>query len=212
MLASSERLLALDARVIVHDQNVDDATIPRLAIRPYPSQYVAPWTANDGSEVVIRPIRPEDEPLIVAFHGTLSERTVELRYFNPMKLSTRVAHGRLTRICFIDYDREIALVADRTNTCTGEHEILGVGRLSKIRGTDHAEFALVISDRFQGQGLGTELLSRLLQIGRDENLRRIVGVILHENVAMKSICQRLGFQLDAPRRRPTDRGRDRRLS
>ena len=120
LLASSERLLALDARVIVHDQNVDDATIPRLAIRPYPSQYIIPWTANDGSQLVLRPIRPEDEPLIVAFHGTLSERTVELRYFNAMKLSTRVAHGRLTRICFIDYDREMALVADRKNTCTGD--------------------------------------------------------------------------------------------
>ena len=133
---------------------------------------------------------------MVAFHGTLSERTVELRYFNAMKLSTRVAHGRLTRICFIDYDREMALVAERKNAQTGEHEILGVGRLCKIRGTDEAEFALVISDRFQGQGLGTELLTRLLQIGRDEKLRRIVGIILRENVAMKSICQRLGFRLE----------------
>ena len=113
-----------------------------------------------------------------------------------MKLSTRVAHGRLTRICFIDYDREMALVAEGKSASTGEHEILGVGRLSKIRGTDQAEFALVISDRFQGQGLGTELLTRLLQIGRDEKLRRIVGVILNENVAMKSICQRLGFRVE----------------
>ena len=129
----------LDARVIVHDQNVDDAAIPRLAIRPYPSQYAVSWTANDGTRLVLRPIRPEDEPLIVAFHGTLSERTVELRYFNAMKkLSTRVAHGRLTRICFIDYDREMALVAERKSPSTGEHEILGVGRLSKIRGTDDA--------------------------------------------------------------------------
>ena len=196
LLASSERLLALDARVIVHDQNVDDAAIPRLAIRPYPSQYISAWIANDGTRLVLRPIRPEDEPLIVAFHGTLSQRTVELRYFNAMKLSTRVAHGRLTRICFIDYDREMALVAERKSTSTGEHEILGVGRLSKIRWTDDAEFAVVISDRFQGKGLGTELMARLLQIGRDEKLRRIVGFILSENVAMKSICQRLGFRLE----------------
>ncbi len=131
----------------------------------------------------------------MAFHGTLSERTVELRYFNAMKLSTRVAHRRLTRICFIDYDREMALVAERQSPCTGDHEILGVGRLCKVRGTDLAEFSLVISDRFQGHGLGTELLSRLLQIGRDEKLRRIVGVILRENVAMESICRRLGFRL-----------------
>ena len=177
LLASPERLLALDARVIVHGPKRRRRDLPRLAIRPYPTQYVTPWTAKDGSQLVLRPIRPEDEPLLVAFHGTLSERTVALRYFHAMKLSTRVAHERLTRICFIDYDREMALVADRKNADTGGREILGVGRLSKIRGTDEAEFALVVSDRFQRQGLGTELLSRLLQIGRDEKIRRIVGVI-----------------------------------
>ena len=195
LLASPERLLALDARVIVHDRSLDDAAIPRLAIRPYPTRYVIPWTAKDGSQLVLRPIRPEDEPLMVAFHGTLSERTIELRYFHAMKLSTRVAHQRLTRICFIDYDREMALVADRKNAHNGDHEILGVGRLCKVRGTDEAEFALVVSDRFQRQGLGTELLSRLLQIGRDEKVRRIVGIIRPENLAMKGICQRLGFRL-----------------
>ena len=72
-----------------------------------------PWTATDGTTLVLRPIRPEDEPMLVAFHGTLSERSVSLRYFHAMKLSTRVAHERLTRICFIDYDREMALVAER---------------------------------------------------------------------------------------------------
>jgi acetyltransferase len=195
LLASPERLLALDARVIVHDRSLDDAAIPRLAIRPYPTRYVVPWTAKDGSELVLRPIRPEDEPLMVAFHGTLSERTIELRYFHAMKLSTRVAHQRLTRICFIDYDREMALVADCKNAHNGDHEILGVGRLCKVRGTDEAEFAIVVSDRFQRQGLGTELLSRLLQIGRDEKIRRIVGVIRPENLAMKCLCQRLGFRL-----------------
>ena len=195
LLASPERLLALDARVIVHDRSLDDDAIPRLAIRPYPTQYVSPWTAKDGSQLVLRPIRPEDEPLMVAFHGTLSDRTVALRYFHAMKLSTRVAHQRLTRICFIDYDREMALVADCKNPRTGDHEILGVGRLSKVRGTGEAEFALLVSDRFQRQGLGTELLRRLLQIGRDEKIRRIIGVIRPENVAMKGICQELGFRL-----------------
>ena len=160
-----------------------------------------PGLPPDGTRLVLRPIRPEDEPLLVAFHATLSERTVSLRYFHPMKLSTRVAHERLTRICFIDYDREMVLVADSTNPETGDHEILGVGRLSKIRGTDDAEFALVISDRFQRQGLGDALLIRLLQIGRDEKIARIFGIILPENVAMKRICEKLGFRLD---HRPDD--------
>ncbi|MGA7500404.1 MAG: acetate--CoA ligase family protein, partial [Isosphaeraceae bacterium] len=113
LLASPDRLLALDARVIVHGLDVRACDLPRPAIRPYPSQYITTWTDEDGTQVVLRPIRPEDEPLLVKFHGTLSERSVSFRYFHAMKLTARVAHERLTRICFIDYDREMALVADR---------------------------------------------------------------------------------------------------
>ncbi len=196
LLASPDRLLALDARVIVHGPEVEPSTLPRLAIRPYPSQYATTWTASDGSPMRLRPIRPEDEPMLVAFHGTLSERTVALRYFHAMKLSARVAHERLTRICFIDYDREIALVAERENPeATGTREITGVGRLSRLRGTDDAEFALLISDRYQRQGLGTALLDRLVAIARDEGIGRIVGSILPENLGMRRVCERLGFRL-----------------
>ena len=128
-----------------------------------------------------------------------------------MKLSTRVAHERLTRICFIDYDREMALVAERQDPETGDHEILGVGRLSKIRGTNEAEFALLISDHFQRKGIGTALLDRLIQIGRDEKIARITGDILPENIEMQRICEKLGFRLDPHRRRSGDQGRDRPL-
>jgi len=89
----------------------------------------------------------------------------------------------------------MALVADRKCPETGEHEILGVGRLSQVRGTSEAEFALLVSDRFQGLGLGTELLSRLLQVGRDEDVDRIFGDILPENGEMQRICEKLGFRL-----------------
>jgi acetyltransferase len=195
LLASPERVLALDARVIVQGPDAHVCDLPRPAIRPYPTQYITPWTDEDGTQVILRPIRPEDEPLLVKFHGTLSERSVSLRYFHAMKFTARVAHERLTRICFIDYDREMALVADRKSPETGEHEIRGVGRLSKVRGTDHAEFALVVSDRYQGLGLGTELLSRLIQVGRDENISQIFGDILPENIEMQRICEKLNFKM-----------------
>jgi len=195
LLASPDRLLALDARVIVHGPKVRDNDLPRPAIRPYPARYVTTWTAEDGSSLLLRPIRPEDEPLMVAFHDTLSERTVSLRYFHAMKLSTRVAHERLTRICFIDYDREMVLVADREDPVTGRHAIVGVGRLSKVRGTDKAEFALLVSDRFQGQGVGAALLERLLHVGRDEAVAGVYGLILPENLAMRRLCEKLGFHL-----------------
>ncbi len=89
----------------------------------------------------------------------------------------------------------MALVADREDPESGRHEILGVGRLSKLRRTDAAEFALLISDRFQNQGLGTALLAQLIQIGRQEKIGRIFGVILPENVAMRHVCAKLGFRL-----------------
>ncbi len=195
LLASSERLIALDARVVLHPPEVTEDQLPRLAIRPYPIQYVTPWTLRDGTQVTIRPIRPEDEPLIERFHEMLSESSVYLRYFHAMKLSQRVAHERLTRICFIDYDREMALVAEHRDPSTGQSEILGVGRLSKRRGRNEAEFALLIADRYHGQGLGSELLSRLIQVGKHEKLERIHADILAQNLAMQRLCTRLGFEL-----------------
>ena len=119
LLASPERLLALDARVVLHDASVAEADLPRLAIRPYPRQYERPWTAPDGTSVLIRPIRPEDEPAMVQFHAELTEETVYSRYFEHLGLSQRTAHERLTRICFNDYDREIALVAEEPDAAGG---------------------------------------------------------------------------------------------
>ncbi|NES01840.1 MAG: bifunctional acetate--CoA ligase family protein/GNAT family N-acetyltransferase [Okeania sp. SIO2F4] len=195
LLASSERLIALDARIVLHDKSVGVEKLPSSAIRPYPTKYVKPWQMRNGDLVTIRPIRPEDEPLIVQFHKTLSEESVYLRYFNFLKLSRRIAHERLTRICFIDYHREMALVADYKNPETGSHEILGVGRLSKSHGVNEAEFAMLVSDRYQRQGLGTELLLRLVQVGQDEKLEGIVATILAENTPMQRVCEKVGFQL-----------------
>jgi acetyltransferase len=188
-------LIALDARIVLHEPTLQENDLPKLSIRPYPTQYVAPWTMKEGTEVTIRPIRPEDEPLLVQFHKTLSEESVYFRYFHLIKLSQRVAHERLTRICFIDYDREMALVAERKDPQRGVSEILAVGRLSKLHGTDEAEFALLVSDQYQGLGLGTELLQRLLQVGRQEQIRRINATILFDNHPMQHICEKLGFQL-----------------
>jgi len=150
----------------------------------------------DKTPVVIRPIRPEDEPLMVKFHEMLSEESVYHRYFSALKLSQRVAHERLTRICFNDYDREIALVAERTEAKTGRREILGVGRLSKAHGANEAEFALLVADRFQKQGLGTELLKRLVQVGREEKLSRITADVMADNHAMQHISRKVGFKLE----------------
>jgi len=195
LFASADDLVALDARVILHDLQTTEDMLPKLAIRPYPTQYVAPFKLGNGTVVNIRPIQPEDEPLLVKFHETLSEQSVYQRYFNHLKLDQRVAHERLTRICFNDYDREIALVVELKSSDHARGEILGVGRLSKARGLNEAEFALLISDSWQHQGIGSELLKRLIRIGHDEKLSRITADILGDNQPMLHVTRKAGFKV-----------------
>jgi acetyltransferase len=184
--------LALDARVVLYGPAVKESDLPKLAIRPYPNRYVAPWTMKDGRKVTIRPIRAEDEPVIRKFHETLSDRSVYLRFLSPMLLSERVTHERLSRVCHSDYDRELALVVEGEEN--GVHAIFAVGRLSKFRGeNDEARLSMLVSDHFQGQGLGTELIKRLIEIARDEKIKQIVSITSPENVAMLSLCRKAGF-------------------
>jgi acetyltransferase len=197
VLASPQSIVALDARVVLHGPEVRREDLPRLAIRPYPVKYVQPGMMKNGEAILFRPIRPEDEPLLVRLHQALSERTVYLRYFQPLKLSQRTAHERLTRICFVDYDREMVLAAEHKKE-DGQPEIIAIGRLSKLRGGGNdAELAVLVDDRFQGQGLGTELYKRLIGVARDEKLSRVVCTILAENREMRAICQKLGFHLES---------------
>ena len=188
-------ILALDARIVLHAPDIREDQLPRLAIRPYPAQYASAWTSKTGMPVTIRPIRPEDEPLMVKFHATLSEESVYMRYFHYIQYNRRVAHERLTRLCFIDYDREMALVVESKDPKTDERAILAIGRLSKLHQTAEAEFAILVNDANQGHGFGGELLRRLVQIGRDEKLKRIVATILSDNVAMQRVSRKVGFKL-----------------
>ena len=195
LVASASGLIALDARMVLHSAEVREDELPRPGIRPYPSQYVARCRLRDNTVAILRPIRPEDEPLMIEFHKTLSEQSVRFRYFSLLKLETRIAHERLTRICFNDYHCEIALVIDYKNPQTARHEILGVGRLSKLHGLDEAEWAIIISDQWQGHGLGTKLLRLLVEIGRKEKLSRIFAHILPDNSAMQHVSKKVGFKL-----------------
>ncbi len=196
LLAAAERLIALDARVVLHGPEVRQEDLPSPAITPYPTRYVTPWTLKNGTVVTIRPIRPEDEPLIVKFHETLSERSVYFRYLHMMKLSQRIAHERLTRICFIDYDREMALVVETQDPADGAPSIVGVCRLTKFPGVNEAEFAVLIADSMHRQGLGTELIQRLVQVGREWKLDRITADILAENIGMQHVARQVGFECD----------------
>ncbi|HUH97238.1 MAG TPA: bifunctional acetate--CoA ligase family protein/GNAT family N-acetyltransferase, partial [Anaerolineales bacterium] len=195
LLASPENLLALDARVLLFDKDTRQDQLPKLAIRPYPIQYMGEWTTKDKKKIIIRPILPEDETLLAKFHGTLSDRTVFMRYLQPMMYQQRVLHERLSRLCHCDYDREIALVALGKNS-DGESEIIGVVRLSKLHGADEALLSILIGDPFQGIGLGSELVRRAVDVARQEHLDRLSAILTDDNQVMQHIFQNLGFSLE----------------
>lgn len=198
LVIGASGMISLDARVLLHDPKVADKDLPRTAIRPYPTQYVKKSKLKDGTEVTLRPIRPEDEPLLVQFHQMLSEQSVQYRYFAPLKLGQRIAHERLVRVCFNDYDRDIALVAEvRKPSSSGgaESQILGIGRLTKNPDYRTGEFAMIVRDDWQNKGLGKLLLTSLVGIGKDENLEAIKGDIIAENLEMQRVATKSGFTL-----------------
>ena len=155
---------------------------------------VSQFTMKDGKDVSLRVIRRDDEPLMAQFHQTLSGRSVYMRYFCSLSLESRVAHERLVRLCDVDAEREVALVVDYTSKETGQQQILGVGRLIKLDAQNEAEVAILVSDQCQKQGLGTELLRRLIEIARSQKLHRVSGELLRDNLAMQIMVKKLGFR------------------
>jgi acetyltransferase len=199
LLVTPAGVLALDARVVLHDPATREADLPRSAIRPYPSEHVVNMVLREGTPIAIRPIRSDDEPRIAAFHRTLGEESVRLRYMGSTTVDQRTAHQRLVRVCLADFDREIALVVEpRAGADAPPGEIVAVGRLSRDRAdTGDAEFALLVADSWQGRGVGRLLLGHLVEVGRREGVRSIHADILPNNLRMQRLCANLGFAVEA---------------
>lgn len=188
LIVSDKAVIALDARFVLHDEHISDSELPRPAIRPYPYNYVYSATLKNGKGVTLRPIRPEDIPLMENFHRELSERSVYQQYFSFLSLDQRIARERLIRICFNDYDREWAIVAE-----IEPQQIIGIGRISRIPGTEFARLKMTIIDAYHHLGLGKELMKRLLYIAENEKIRIIDAYILSENEGMIALCKKFGF-------------------
>ncbi len=198
LLASPDGVLALDARVVLHAAEANLASLPIPAIRPYPAEYIREVKLKTEAFVTLRPIQLEDEPMMVRFHESLSDESVRRRYFQMMHLQRRTEHERLIRVCYCDYDREIVLVAEHRDSDQRERRIVGVGRLSREWRGDVAQFAITISDAWHRHGLGSQLFLQLIEVARREQVSRIVGHIMPDNLAMQNVCRRLGFQLTRP--------------
>lgn len=180
---------AVDARIVIDESVIaGKPKMPHLVISPYPTRYVTPWRLSDGTEVLLRPIRPEDEPLEAEMLATLSTETLRGRFFEH---NIDITHEMLVRFTNIDYDREMAIIAELTHG--KKKRMIGVGRLMAEADRGCGEFAVVVHDDFQSKGLGYKLTDVLIGIAQEKGLREITGYIDAGNSRMLQVVEELGF-------------------
>lgn len=188
LLADGAGAIGLDARVrIRRPAKSGDA---RLAIRPYPDDLIGTVAIPDGTAVRVRPIRPEDEAAIIDLASRMTREDLRMRFFVAMKELTHQFAAKLTQI---DYDREIALIAEPEHT----NEIWGVARFFADPDNFRAEFAVAVRSDLKGRGLGYALMTRLIEIARSRGIAELFGDVLSENDAMLQMCRDLGFDIGA---------------
>jgi len=192
LIVDESSAVAADARVVIDTDRMMREVADHhehLVIAPYPKKYVTLRKLKNGSEVLLRPIKPEDETRFNAFFEALSEETMRLRFFEIIK---EMSHDTLTRYCNLDYDREIAIVAEHQN---GEKKIVGAVRLILDSDRKSGEFAIVLGDPWQGLGLGSKLMDHIVDIAKDMHLERIYGYVIRDNYRMINLCSKKGFEM-----------------
>ncbi len=190
LLADQHGVIALDARIQV--QRTHSVGTQRFAIRPYPKE-LEDWIMFGGRRVLVRPIRPEDEPQHAAFLAQVKPEDMRLRFFHAVR---ELPHSALARFTQIDYDREMAFIAVGT-TESGQPETLGVGRAIADPDNTCAEFAVLVRSELKGAGLGRALLERIIHYCRSRGTRELFGEVLPENRRMLGLATALGFRADA---------------
>lgn len=192
LLASREQIIALDARIILRKKN---EAYPKLAFRPYPAHYVIDSKLKDNTEIVIRPIYPEDEHLAIQFYKEISEKSLKERYLRVLHYDELTAKERLVRLCCPDYDREITLVAELKHK-QKKREILAIGRFTKLANSHDAAYSLLVKDKWHKKGIGKRLLKHIIQIAKEEKMDNLISHMFENNEPMKSLCKKLGFVLE----------------
>ncbi|HVN95912.1 MAG TPA: GNAT family N-acetyltransferase [Syntrophorhabdaceae bacterium] len=186
---SPSDVLAQEVKVLLASDYDDSSSYPHLVITPYPSRYVTTWNLPSGTEVLLRPVRPEDEPMSREMFATLSKQTLRDRFFSPPEIT----HHLLIRSCNIDYDREIAILAEISHE--GKRKMIGGARLVMEPDSGKAEFAVLVHDDYQRMGLGAKLIDILIGIGQDKQLDEIYGSVLSGNEKMLGLCKKFGFSV-----------------
>lgn len=192
LIVDEKNAIAVDSRIVIDSDRISAPAHPHehLVITPYPRKYVTEWKMRNGTHLILRPIKPEDENRLHELFKSFSEKTMRFRFFQIIR---EMSHETLTRYCNIDYNREIAIVGEAE--MNNEKRILGVARLIVQPGRKYGEFAVAVGDQWQGFGLGSKLVDRVIEIGRDMGLESIYGDILSENQRMFQLCEKKGFQI-----------------
>ena len=197
LLADETGVLALDARIAVApvEPRFKGTGNPRFAVRPYPKQWERRVTLADGRRVFVRPLRPEDEPMVHAFFGKVTAEDLRLRFFAPVK---DFSHAFIARLTQLDYGRAMAFAA--IDEASGH--LLGVVRMHADANYECAEYAILLRSDLKGHGLGWELMQLIIEYARSEGLRRIEGQVLRENSVMLKMCRELGFRVEGDPEEP----------
>ena len=186
LLADSGGVIAIDARIRVVPAAVPGAA--RLAIAPYPKHLESTAAARDGTPIALRPVRPDDEPLLQDLFAHMSREDQRLRFFAPMR---ELSHSLAARLSQIDYDREMALIAQR------DGGTIGIVRYFADPDRLRAEYAVAVRSDWKGRGVGYLLMTRIIEVAREAGIGELFGEVLHENKPMLAMCRALGFSLAA---------------
>ena len=190
LIIYNNELIAIDARIVI-DENPTEK--PHIIISRYPSKYMKKIKLKDGTSALLRPIKPEDENMWQEMFDTFSDDAVRFRFFRMIK---NTPHEMRTRYCNIDYDREIAIVAEINEKL--KRRILGVSRMIITPGqNEEAEYALIVSDEWQRKGLGSEFIDYTIEIARDKGLKKLTGVVLKDNIPMINLCKEKKFKIES---------------
>jgi acetyltransferase len=199
VLADETGVLTVDARISVAPVDTVRRGLagnPRFAIRPYPTEWVRHMQLRDGSKILVRPVRPEDEPLYGPFFAAVTPNDLRLRFFAPVK---DFSHAFVARLTQIDYARAMAFVAIDEQSGV----MLGVVRLHADANYDSGEYAILIRSDLKGHGLGWSLMQLMIEYARSEGIRSITGQVLRENAMMLDMCRELGFHVATDPQEPS---------
>jgi len=189
MFADSHGVLAVDARIMLDPTQTKGSH--RMAIRPYPKDLEEWFTMTDGREVLLRPIRPEDEPKHYEFVSKLTPEDIRFRFFGLVK---ELPHDQMARLTQIDYAREMAFIARADLDKDGEEETLGVVRTVTDADNERTEFSIVVRSDLKGSGLGAALLEKMIRYARNRGTTEMIGQVLKDNTRMLHFCENLGFK------------------